>query len=127
MRPARWRPSTHLLIGAAVLVTVAVVVTVAALLTDGGSGRGASAVTGEPAAVTAQPAVVPVADNAPQPTPAGMAAALSAPLANRDLGQLTGRVTDAVSGTQLWEQASTAPMKPASTNKVLTAGAALLT
>src|SRR5690349_16228316 len=120
MRPARWRPSTHLLIGAAVLVTVAVVVTVAALLTDGGSGRGASA-------VTAQPAVVPVADNAPQPTPAGMAAALSAPLANRDLGQLTGRVTDAVSGTQLWEQASTAPMKPASTNKVLTAGAALLT
>ncbi len=49
------------------------------------------------------------------------------PLANPDLGALTGRVTDAFTGTELWQQGSTTPMIPASTNKVLTAGAALLT
>jgi serine-type D-Ala-D-Ala carboxypeptidase/endopeptidase (penicillin-binding protein 4) len=80
-----------------------------------------------PSAATAKPAVVPVADTAPKPTPAGMAAALRAPLANPDLGALTGRVTDALTNTQLWAQGASVPMLPASTNKVLTAGAALLT
>src|SRR5581483_2162945 len=82
---------------------------------------------GLPCTTCARRAGVPLPDSAPQPTPAGLAAALSQPLANRDLGQLTGRVTDAISGTQLWEQGSQVPLKPASTNKLLTAGAALLT
>ena len=36
-------------------------------------------------------------------------------------------MTDALTGTQLWEQGATLPMMPASTNKTLTAAAALLT
>jgi serine-type D-Ala-D-Ala carboxypeptidase/endopeptidase (penicillin-binding protein 4) len=127
MRPARWRRSTHLLIGAAVLVAVVVVVTVAAVLANGGSNRSAEARASTPAPATAKPAVVPVADGAPKPTPAGLSAALKQPLSNPDLGALTGRVTDALTASLLWEQGAMVPMQPASTNKVLTAGAALLT
>jgi serine-type D-Ala-D-Ala carboxypeptidase/endopeptidase (penicillin-binding protein 4) len=129
MRPARWPLNkggvTYFLIGAAVLV--AVVLTVAALLANGGSNRGAEARAATPAAASAKPAVVPVANDAPKPTPAGLAAVLSKPLSNPDLGAFTGRVTDALTGDQLWEQGSAVPMQPASTNKVLTTGAALLT
>jgi D-alanyl-D-alanine carboxypeptidase/D-alanyl-D-alanine-endopeptidase (penicillin-binding protein 4) len=129
MRPARWPlnkgGSTYFLIGAAVLVVI--VATVAALLVNGGSRHSAEASAAAPAPPTATPAVVPVANGAPKPTPAGLAAALKQPLSNPDLGALTGRVTDALTGDQLWEQGSTVPMQPASTNKVLTTGAALLT
>ncbi len=131
MRPARWPlnkgGSTHLLIGAAVVVAVVIAVVVGALLANGGSHRSAEARAAAPASATAKPAVVPVADGAPKPSPAGLAAALRQPLSNPDLGAFTGRVTDALTETQLWEQGSTIPMQPASTNKVLTAGAALLT
>jgi serine-type D-Ala-D-Ala carboxypeptidase/endopeptidase (penicillin-binding protein 4) len=128
MRPTRWRRSTHVLIGVAVLVLVAVVVAVAALLTAGGqSTSGATQVMPAPAAVSAKPAVVAVADDAPKPTSSGLATALAPALANPDLGTLTGRVTDALTETQLWEQGSMTPMQPASVTKTLTAGAALLT
>jgi D-alanyl-D-alanine carboxypeptidase/D-alanyl-D-alanine-endopeptidase (penicillin-binding protein 4) len=128
MRPTRWRRSTHVLIGVAVLVVVAVVVAAAALLTTGGqSTSGAAQTAPAPAPATASLAVIPVADSAPKPTATGMAAALAPALANPDLGALTGRVTDAMSGAQLWEQGSKVPMQPASVNKVLTAAAALLT
>ena len=127
MRPARWRRSTHFLIGAAVLVTVVVVVAVAVLLGNGASNRSAEAAAPTPPAAAVKLSVVPVGDSAPLPTPAGLAAALKQPLANPDLGALAGRVTDAFTGTELWQQAAAAPMVPASTNKVLTAGAALLT
>jgi D-alanyl-D-alanine carboxypeptidase/D-alanyl-D-alanine-endopeptidase (penicillin-binding protein 4) len=127
MRPEGWRHSTHVLIGLAVLVVVAMVIGVAVLVTDGGAAGGLTDAARGPARPTAKPAVMPVADGAPKPTPAGLSAALSAPLANRDLGALTGRVTDALTGTQLWEQGSAVPMQPASTNKVLTAAAALVT
>src|ERR1700758_2810811 len=129
MRPARWPLNkggfTYFLIGAAVLV--AIVVTVAALLVNGGSQRSAEANAATPAPPSAKPAVVPVANGAPKPTPAGLAAALKQPVSNPDLGAFTGRVTDALTGDQLWEQGSTVPMPPASTNKLLTTGAALLT
>jgi D-alanyl-D-alanine carboxypeptidase/D-alanyl-D-alanine-endopeptidase (penicillin-binding protein 4) len=126
MRPARWHRSTHFLIGAAVLVAVVIVVAVAAVMANGGSHHSAEAMGATPAPATSKPAVVPVADSAPKPTSAGLAAALKLPLSNPDLGALTGRVTDALTGAQLWELGSTVPMQPASTNKVLTAGAALL-
>ncbi|MGE5696698.1 MAG: D-alanyl-D-alanine carboxypeptidase/D-alanyl-D-alanine-endopeptidase [Candidatus Sericytochromatia bacterium] len=129
MRPAREakRGRTHLLIGAAVLVVVVVVVAAAALLANGGSNRSAEAAPESPPAAAPTLSVVPIGDTAPLPTSAGLAAALRQPLANPDLGALTGRVTDATTSTELWQQGSTAPMVPASTNKVLTAGAALLT
>lgn len=127
MRPTRWRRSTHLLMAVAVLVVVAIVMAVAAVVTGGQPAGGGTAVAATPPAATANPAVVPVSDSAPQPTPTGLAASLAPSLANPDLGVLGGRVTDALTGTQLWEQGSTVPMQPASTNKVLTASAALLT
>jgi D-alanyl-D-alanine carboxypeptidase/D-alanyl-D-alanine-endopeptidase (penicillin-binding protein 4) len=56
-----------------------------------------------------------------------MTAALAAAVANPNLGNLTGRISDAKTGTQIWEQRADMPMQPASTNKILTAAAALLT
>jgi len=131
MRPARWprskRGSIHFLMGAAVLVVVAAVVAVAALLGNGASSRSADAAPESPPVAAVKLSVVPVGDAAPLPTASGLAAALRQPLANPDLGALTGRVTDALTSAELWQQGSTTPMVPASTNKVLTAGAALLT
>ncbi|MCB0943745.1 MAG: D-alanyl-D-alanine carboxypeptidase, partial [Mycobacterium sp.] len=126
MSPPWWRRSTHVVLAVAVIVLVAVVVAVAAVMTSGGDTSSAQGAAGRPRA-SANPAVVPVSDSAPVPTAAGMTAALAAPVADPNLGNLTGRITDAKTGTQLWEQRSTLPMLPASTNKTLTAGAALLT
>ncbi|MBV8928203.1 MAG: D-alanyl-D-alanine carboxypeptidase/D-alanyl-D-alanine-endopeptidase [Mycobacteriaceae bacterium] len=127
MRPTHWRRSTHVLIGVAVLVVVALVVAAAALLTAGGqSTSGAAQTLPAPPAATARPAVVPVADSAPKPSTSGLTSALAPALADPNLGALTGRVTDGLTETQLWEQASTVPMQPASTNKLLTTAAALL-
>ena len=96
------------------------------MFTTGGS-TDAAAVKPTPAPATANPAVVPVADSAPKPTPDRLAAALAPALADPNLGKLTGRITDAMTGAQLWAQAADLPMQPASTNKALTAAAALLT
>jgi serine-type D-Ala-D-Ala carboxypeptidase/endopeptidase (penicillin-binding protein 4) len=109
----------------AVLLLVAVVVAVAAVLTTGHSTDAAAAKPAPPAA-TAQPGIVPVADSAPKPTPDRLAATLAPVLADPNLGNLTGRITDAMTGAQLWAQGADVPMQPASTNKVLTAAAALL-
>ena len=125
MRPTRWRRSTHVAVGVAVLVLVAAVVAVAAVLATGHS-TDAAAVTPAPAAAIAKPGIVPVADSAPKPTPDRLAATLAPVLADPNLGNLTGRITDAMTGAQLWAQGADVPMQPASTNKVLTAAAALL-
>ncbi len=126
MRPTQWRRSTHALVGVAVLVLVAAVVAAAGVFTTGDS-TDAAVVIPTPAAATANPAVVPVADSAPKPTPDRLAAALAPALADPNLGRLTGRITDAMTGAQLWAQGADLPMQPASTNKALTAAAALLT
>jgi len=126
MSPTRWRRSTHVVLAAAVIALVAVVVAVAAILTSGGDTGKAQLPASRPVA-SANPGVVPVPDSAQVPTAAGMAAALAAPVADPNLGNITGRITDAKTGRQLWELRSTVPMQPASTNKVLTTSAALLT
>ncbi|WP_137146523.1 D-alanyl-D-alanine carboxypeptidase/D-alanyl-D-alanine-endopeptidase [Mycolicibacterium sp. CR10] len=126
MRPTRWRRSTHVAVGVAVLLLVAVVVAAAALMTRGESPA-ELAVEPAPAPATAEPAVVPVADTADAPTPAGLAAALAPVLADPNLGRFTGRITDAMTGEELWALGAGVPMQPASTNKTLTAAAALLT
>ena len=126
MRPTQWRRSTHLVVGVAVLVLVAVVVAAAALLARGESDV-PLAVEPAPAPATAEPAVVPVADSAEAPTPDGLAAVLAPVLADPNLGKFTARITDALTGGQIWAQGADVPMQPASTNKVLTAAAALLT
>ncbi|MGB1223536.1 MAG: D-alanyl-D-alanine carboxypeptidase/D-alanyl-D-alanine endopeptidase [Mycobacterium sp.] len=121
MRPTQWRRSTHVAVGVAVLLLVAVVVAATALLTKGESDS--IAVEPAPAPATAAPAVVPVPDSADAPTTDGLAAALADP----NLGRFTARITDALTGRQIWAQGAEVPMQPASTNKALTAAAALLT
>jgi D-alanyl-D-alanine carboxypeptidase/D-alanyl-D-alanine-endopeptidase (penicillin-binding protein 4) len=125
MRPTRWRRSTHVVVGLAVLLLVAVVVAAAAVLTTGHS-TDAAPIKPAPPAATAKPGIVPVAASAPKPTPDRLAATLAPMLADPNLGNLTGRITDAMTGAQLWAQGADVPMQPASTNKVLTAAAALL-
>ncbi|MCB0948524.1 MAG: D-alanyl-D-alanine carboxypeptidase/D-alanyl-D-alanine-endopeptidase [Mycobacterium sp.] len=125
MRPTRWRRSTHVMVGVAVLALVAVVVAAAALLTSRESSA-PLAVDPAPAPATAAPAVVPVADTAPVPTTDGLAAVLAPVLADPNLGRFTARVADALTGREIWGQGTEVPMQPASTNKVLTAAAALL-
>ncbi|MDT5245819.1 MAG: hypothetical protein QOD36_3195, partial [Mycobacterium sp.] len=126
MRPTRWRRSTHVVIGVAVLLLVAAVVGVAAVLTSGNSTSGAEPIKPTPPAATAQPGIVPVSDSADKPTPDRLAATLAPLVADPNLGALTGRITDAMTGSQLWAQGADIPMQPASTNKVLTTAAALL-
>lgn len=126
MRPTRWRRSTHVAVGVAVLALVVAVVAAAALFT-GKHSDAAEAVPPAPPPATADPGVVPVDLSAPTPTRRGLATALAAALANPDLGLITGRITDADTGAELWEQGARVPMQPASVNKVLTTAAALLT
>jgi D-alanyl-D-alanine carboxypeptidase/D-alanyl-D-alanine-endopeptidase (penicillin-binding protein 4) len=74
-----------------------------------------------------KPGVVPVADTAETPSAGGLAAVLGPVAADPNLGRLGGRITDAITGKELWQMADDVPLVPASTNKVLTAAAALLT
>jgi D-alanyl-D-alanine carboxypeptidase/D-alanyl-D-alanine-endopeptidase (penicillin-binding protein 4) len=87
----------------------------------------AQAAKPQPALATAQPGITALAESAPKPVPDRLAATLAPFVADPNLGMLTGRVTDAVTGAQLWAQGAGVPMQPASTNKVLTTAAALLT
>ncbi|RWA21554.1 D-alanyl-D-alanine carboxypeptidase [Mycolicibacterium elephantis DSM 44368] len=113
-----------MLVGVAVLVLVAVVVATAAVLTTGHTD--AAAIKPTPPAATAAPGVVPVSESAPKPRPDRLAAVLAPALADPNLGHFTGRIADAITGEQLWAQGADVPMQPASTNKTLTAAAALL-
>ncbi|MGV1086917.1 MAG: D-alanyl-D-alanine carboxypeptidase/D-alanyl-D-alanine endopeptidase [Mycobacterium sp.] len=116
---------THLVLAAAVVAFVAVLIAGAAFLNAGGKSD-AQVPAARPPAVS-NPALSPLPDSAAVPTTGGMTAALAKAVADPDLGNLTGRVTDAQTGEQIWEQRAGMPMQPASTNKVLTAAAALLT
>ncbi len=127
MGPTRWRKSTHVVVGAAVLAFVAVVVAAAALVTTGGHRAGVRAPVPPPRPPTVKAGVVPVADTAATPSAAGVTAALAVVAADPDLGKLAGRITDALTGQELWQRLDDVPLVPASTNKILTAAAALLT
>jgi D-alanyl-D-alanine carboxypeptidase/D-alanyl-D-alanine-endopeptidase (penicillin-binding protein 4) len=126
MRPTQWRRSTHVVIGVAVLLLVAAVVAAAAVLSTNNTTSDAEPIRPAPPAATAAPGIVPVAETATKPTPDRLAATLAPFVADPNLGALTGRITDAMTGAQLWAQGADVPMQPASTNKVLTTAAALL-
>ncbi len=112
MRPTRWRRSTHLVIGVAVLVLVAALVAAAAVMTRHEAVPAAGAtVKPQPALVTAQPGVQPVSDAAAQPVPAQLAAVLAQPAANPNLGMMGGRLTDALTGKQMWAKGANPPLK----------------
>jgi D-alanyl-D-alanine carboxypeptidase/D-alanyl-D-alanine-endopeptidase (penicillin-binding protein 4) len=114
------------MVGAGVLVIIAAVVAAAALFTARGHGASGPQVPPPPPAVTAKPSIVPVAATAPVPTQSALAAALATVVADPNLGKLGGRVTDAMTGEELWQQQDDVLMQPASTNKTLTSAAALL-
>ena len=126
MRPTQWRPSTHLIVAFGVLAIVAAVVAATALLTASGPGASGAQIPPPPPAVTAKPSIVPVAATAPEPTQSALAATLAAVVADPNLGKLGGRVTDAMTGEELWRQLDDLGLQPASTNKTLTTAAALL-
>jgi len=125
MRPTKWRTSTHLIVGVGVLAIVAALLVAATLLTPSGGGAGAH-VPPPPPAVTAKPGLVPVAADAPVPSSSALAAALALVAADPNLGRLGARVTDAMTGAELWQQSDHVLLQPASTNKTLTSAAALL-
>ncbi|WP_346135933.1 D-alanyl-D-alanine carboxypeptidase/D-alanyl-D-alanine endopeptidase [Lentzea roselyniae] len=77
-----------------------------------------------PAAV--QPLVKAVTAGGPAPSPAGVKSVLAGPAGNSALGTLTGSVVDPANGTVLWQQGDTTAATPASSLKILTAAAALL-
>ncbi len=81
----------------------------------------------EPAAVTYSPRIVAIDPDVAAPTPAATTAAIESALHNPDLGQFTGVITDAATGTVLWQRDPSLPRTPASTAKILTTAAALLT
>ncbi len=127
MRSTRRPVATRLGIGISVLALVVAVAAAAAFWSSTERGAGDAQGIPEPPMATASPDVVPVADTAPMPTAEGMALALSAVAADPNLGRLGGRISDAMTGKPLWQKQDDLPMQPASTNKVLTAAAALLT
>jgi D-alanyl-D-alanine carboxypeptidase/D-alanyl-D-alanine-endopeptidase (penicillin-binding protein 4) len=115
-------------VGVAVLLVTAAVVAVAAVVTSGGhSTSDAKTVKPQPTPALAAPGVTPLADTAPKPTTDKLTAALAPFVADPNLGMFTGRITDAMTGAQLWAQGAGIPMQPASVNKLLTTAAALLT
>lgn len=116
---------THVVLAAAVIVFVAALIAGAAFLNSG--DKNSAQVPPPRPAAAANPALIPLSESAAVPTTSGMTAALAKVVADPDLGNLTGRITDAHTGEQIWEQRAGVPMQPASTNKVLTAAAALLT
>ena len=63
-----------------------------------------------PHAPTVKPRLLPVADTAPTPSAGGLAAALAPVAADPNLGRLGGRVTDAMTGTELWKMADDLPL-----------------
>jgi D-alanyl-D-alanine carboxypeptidase/D-alanyl-D-alanine-endopeptidase (penicillin-binding protein 4) len=127
MASKRWRKSTRVIFGVVVLAFVGFLVAAAAYFTLDSRSAGARPLVPPPRAPTVKPGVVPVADTAPTPSSGGLAAALAAAAADPNLGKLGGRITDAMTGQELWQRLEDVPLLPASTNKVLTAAAALLT
>ena len=127
MGPTRRRKSTYALITVAVLAFVAAVVAAAAFFTTGHGANSAHAPVPPPRPPTVKPGLVPATDTAAVPSNGGLAATLAAIAADPNLGRLGGRITDAMTAKELWQMADDVPLVPASTNKVLTAAAALLT
>ncbi|MBM4489901.1 D-alanyl-D-alanine carboxypeptidase/D-alanyl-D-alanine-endopeptidase [Prescottella equi] len=111
----------------AVLIVAVAALTIVLVQKDTSTAaNGATTTSAEPSPVTATPQVAPVPDDAPMPTPAALGAVLAPLVSNPALGAFTGVVADARTGTTLWSQNPDTPMTPASTAKILTAAAAML-
>lgn len=104
-----------------VLLTVQGVLAAVVLAT----GETGTAIDPAPAPIVPAAAIVAAGEDAPMPTPQGVEAALGPALENPALGDLTGEVTDTVTGEVLWSRDAGRPLTPASVAKTLTAAAAI--
>ncbi|MGH3434932.1 MAG: D-alanyl-D-alanine carboxypeptidase/D-alanyl-D-alanine endopeptidase [Sciscionella sp.] len=116
----------------ALVVVVAVLAAVVRWVPGVASKVGLSAVgpvttAAPPPPVTVDPKLRAVGQGAPEPTQAGISAALAGPASNPALATLSGIVVDPGSGDTLWQHGAGGALAPGSTNKLLTAAAALLT
>ena len=82
--------------------------------------------TAPPPSPQAPNALIKPLTDASTPSTAGLAAALAGPTSSPALGTLTGTVIDPATGTTLWDHNSATPLTPASSGKLLTMTAALL-
>src|SRR5699024_6197248 len=96
------------------LVVVAVVVVGGVIAWRVTGGGDATAVEPPPAPITPVQRIAPVDASAPAPTPEGTAQELHGVLQNPALGDLTGQVSDAMTGRILWSQDPDRPRTPAS-------------
>ncbi|MBA8826558.1 D-alanyl-D-alanine carboxypeptidase/D-alanyl-D-alanine-endopeptidase (penicillin-binding protein 4) [Saccharopolyspora lacisalsi] len=87
----------------------------------GGGPRAAA-----PAPVQLDPRIEPVTGTAPTPDQQQLSEALAPVVSNPALGEFGGVVMDPASGRTLWKQNAGRPLVPASTGKLLTAGAAMI-
>lgn len=130
--PRRRRRRTALVVAAALVLVVglaaAMVFAVPGLAGKLGLSDDEPAVAIRPPAppIEFAPALRAPDGKAPAPTAAGVQAALAGPAASPALGSLTGTVLDPATGEVLWEKGAATPLVPASTGKLLTAAAALL-
>lgn len=115
------------LIAAAIAVVLTGSVTALALNRDNLFARSPAGPTAtlRPAGVLAIP-FAGLSPDAPMPTRDALAAALAPAAGNPDLGLLTGQITDALTGQELWEQGAGTPQTPGSVAKVVTAAAVRL-
>jgi D-alanyl-D-alanine carboxypeptidase len=90
------------------------------------TGEEAVAIDPPPAPISYTPGLRGPDASAPAPTKQGIETALAGPIANPALGTLTGTVIDPVTGETLYERDASSAITPASTGKILTAAAALL-
>lgn len=114
------------LVPVVVLIVVAAVVLVIALRVDEDPDDLPAGASPQPSAASLTPRINPVAADAPVPTAGGITTDLGEALSNPDLGELSGEISDAITGTTLWSATPNRPMIPASTMKILTASAALV-
>ncbi len=91
------------------------------------TGEPAVAIEPPPGPVSFTPGLSAPDAAAPAPTAQGVAAALEGPMADAGLGNVTGVVIDPGTGQPLYERGGGEAITPASTGKLLTAAAVLLT
>jgi D-alanyl-D-alanine carboxypeptidase len=118
---------TGIAVGVVIAVAAGVVFAVPGLSAKLGLTSADAAAVAPPAPpVDFQPGLRAPGTDAPAPTPNGVRAALSGPTSVGGLGTLTGVVLDPMTKRTLWDSNPTNPLVPASTGKLLTASAALL-
>lgn len=118
----------HRLVRTGLTVAVLAVVTVVGLAAVAAREDAAAPTAAVPSMAAAAPREpLLAADTAgPEPTTAGLAAALAPVLADPALGRpVAVSVLDAVTGVSLWDRLGATPVLPASTAKIVTAVAAL--